>query len=255
MNNELAQVDRGLYGANLHLQSAATTSFGDQRFAVDTYAAEPGTVPSREEFRGTGGSLYYLRRQDILPGSERVRIELRDKVSGIVTDVVNLTPAMDYDIDYLQGRVLLSEPLASTVDDDLLVRSNSASGNEAYLVVRYEYTPGFDEIDSLSVGGQGHYWFGDTLKVGMTHSVSEEDGADSSLVAGDITLRKSTDTWLKVQQAESEGLVSLPARLRGRRLRVRLLRSGGIRQTPTPVRCASTSASACRTSSAGAMRG
>ena len=30
------------------------------RACVDGFAAEPGTVPSREEFRGTGGSLYFL---------------------------------------------------------------------------------------------------------------------------------------------------------------------------------------------------
>jgi hypothetical protein len=171
MNNELARVDRGLYGANMHYQSAATTSFGEQRYVVDAFAAEPGTVPSREEFRGTGGSLYYLNRQDILTGSERVRIELRDKDSGVVTGVLNLMPVMDYDIDYLQGRVLLTEPLASTVDDNLLVRSNAVSGDEAYLVVRYEYTPGFGDMDAVSVGGQAHAWIGSHVKVGVTSNI------------------------------------------------------------------------------------
>ena len=41
-------------------------------------------------------------------GSERVRIEYRDRASGLVTGVINLTPAIDYDIDYLQGRILLT---------------------------------------------------------------------------------------------------------------------------------------------------
>ena len=76
--------------------------------------------------------------------------------------MVNLRPVLDYDIDYLQGRILLAEPLNSTEDDNLLVRSNGASGDEAYLVVRYEYTPGFDEIDALNTGGQGHYWINDS---------------------------------------------------------------------------------------------
>ncbi len=210
MNNELAQVDRGLYGANLHYQSDSTTEFGDKRLVIDAFAAEPGTVASREEFRGTGGSLYFLQRQDVLAGSERVRIELRDKATGIVTGVVNLMPAMDYDIDYLQGRVLLAEPLASTSDDTLLVRSGAISGDEAYLVVRYEYTPGFDDIDSLATGGQVHYWFGDHVKVGVTSNVNEQDDTDSSLIAADLTLRWSSGSWLKVQQARSEGLVSLP---------------------------------------------
>ena len=33
---------------------------------IDGFAAEPGTVAGRDEFRGTSGSLYFLRRQDIL---------------------------------------------------------------------------------------------------------------------------------------------------------------------------------------------
>ena len=71
LENELAQVDRGLYGANLHYQTLAATRFGEPRVVLDGFAAQPGTVPSREEFRGTGGSLYYLRVQDLLEGSER----------------------------------------------------------------------------------------------------------------------------------------------------------------------------------------
>ena len=92
-------VERGLYGANLHYQSPETTSFGERRLVLDAFAADPGTVATREEFRGTGGSLYFLRRQDILTGSERVRIEVRDKDSGLVTSVNYLQPVLDYDID------------------------------------------------------------------------------------------------------------------------------------------------------------
>ncbi len=208
MDNELAQVDRGLYGGNLRYQSQDVTSFGEQRLALDGFAAEPGTVASRDEFRGTGGSLYFLRRQDILVGSERVRIEVRDKDSGMVTGVINLRPSLDYDIDHLQGRILLSEPLSSIVDDRLLVRTGGLSGDEAWLVARYEYTPGFDDLSALAVGGQGHYWFKDFLKLGITTSTSEEGDTDSSLHAADLTLRKSTDSWLKLQAGRSEGLVS-----------------------------------------------
>ena len=96
-----------------------------------------------------------MRHQNLLIGSERLRIEVRDKDSGIVIGVKNLTPALDYDIDYLQGRILLSQPLPATADDDLLVHSGSISGNPAYLVVRYEFTPGFDDPDTLVAGGIG----------------------------------------------------------------------------------------------------
>src|SRR5438876_6657121 len=207
MGNELAHVDCGLYGANAHYASASTTSFGEQRITLDGFAAEPGTMPSYEEFRGTGGSLYFLRHQDILTGSERVRIEIRDKASGIVTGVVNLQPNADYDIDYLQGRVLLSQPLSSTANDNMLVRTSCLSGDEAYLVVRYEYTPGLDKLDEVAVGGQGHYWLNDHVRLGLTAD-SNEGGSASNLGAADLTLRKSADSWLKVQAGRSKGLLS-----------------------------------------------
>jgi flagellar motor protein MotB len=208
MDNELAHVDRGLYGANAHYGSEDATRFGERRIALDGFAAEPGTMPSYEEFRGTGGSLYYLRHQDILTGSERVRIELRDKDSGIVTGVVNLRPGIDYDIDYLQGRLLLSEPLSSTAADSLLVRSSGLSGDEAYVVARYEFTPGFEDMDAVALGGQGHYWFNDHVKLGLTANSSDEGDTDSSLNAADLTLRMSSESWFKVQAGRSEGLVS-----------------------------------------------
>jgi flagellar motor protein MotB len=205
--NEIAHVDRGLYGANAHYGSEITTSFGERRIGIDGFAGTPGTLPSYEEFRGTGGSLYFLRHQDLLTGSERVRIEIRDKASGIVTGVVNLRDNTDYDIDYLQGRILLSQPLTSTADDNLLVRSSGISGDEAYLVVRYEYTPGFENLDEVAVGGQGHYWLNDHVRLGLTANSNQGD-ADSSLGAADLTLRKTADSWIKVQTGRSQGLLS-----------------------------------------------
>ena len=207
MDNELAHIDRGLYGANVHWGSEQTTSFGQRRIAMDGFAAEPGTMPSYEEFLGTGGSLYFLHHQDILTGSEHVRVEIRDKASNVVTGVVNLQPNVDYDIDYLQGRVMLTQPLSSTASDNLLVRNSGLSGNQAYLVVQYEYTPGFNQLSEVAVGGQGHYWVNDYVRLGLTADSSSGDDT-SNLGAADLTLRKSNDSWIKVQTGRSTGLVS-----------------------------------------------
>ncbi|HJW46152.1 MAG TPA: OmpA family protein [Lysobacter sp.] len=206
--NELAQVDRGLYGANSEWKADATTTFGERRASVGAFAAEPGTIAGRDEFRGTGGSLFYVRNQDILSGSERLRIEMRDKDSQLVTGTVDLRPGLDYDIDYLQGRILLSEPLSSTGGDNMLVRSGGLSGDEAWLVVRYEYAPGFDEIDTLTSGGQAHVWINDHVGLGLTGSRSSGDAEDNSMLGADLTLRKSAETWLKVQSGRTTGLAS-----------------------------------------------
>jgi flagellar motor protein MotB len=204
-DNTLAHVDRSLYGANVHWQSEAVTGFGEKKFLIDGFAADPGTIAGRDEFRGTGGSLYYLRHQDVLQGSERVRIEVRDKVSGLVLGVKHLTPALDYDIDYLQGRILLNAPLSATSADGLLVASEAGSGNEVYLVTRYEYSTGFDDVGNLSAGGRLHYWVGDVLKIGLTASDSSEAGNASRLAGTDLTLRKSAQTWVKAELSQSEG--------------------------------------------------
>ncbi|HEY5996883.1 MAG TPA: OmpA family protein, partial [Candidatus Deferrimicrobiaceae bacterium] len=204
-DTNLAHVDRGLYGANLHYQPLGTTGFGEPRLLVDGFAADPGTVAGRDEFRGTDGSLYFLRRRDVLEGSERARIEVRDKDSGIVLAVRNLTPVLDYDIDYLQGRILLSQPLPATADDGLLVHSGSITGHPVFLVVRYEFTPGFDDPDTMASGGRVHVWINDYVKVGATGSREEDAGIENSLVGTDLTLRKSSASWLKVEAARTKG--------------------------------------------------
>jgi len=202
---DLAHVERGLYGANLHYQPLETTSFGEARLLLDGFASDPGTVAGQDDFRGTGGSLYFLTRQDVLEGSERVRIEIRDKDSGIVMGVKNLTPVLDYTIDYLQGRILLSQPLSPTADDGLLVQTRSLSGNPVFLVVRYEYTPGFDDPNTLSTGGRVHYWLNDYVKIGATATRDDDEDVEKRLVGADVTLRKSSATWIKLEAGHSKG--------------------------------------------------
>jgi flagellar motor protein MotB len=204
-DNSLAHVDRTLYGANLHYEPAVITRFGEKRLVLDGFAAQPGTVAGRDEFRGTGGSLYYLRHQDVMTGSERVRIEIRDKASGLVVAVKNLVPVQDYTIDYLQGRVLLSSPLSPVVSDNLLVVSEVSPGNEAYLVARYEYSTSFEELDNLSTGGRVQYWLNDHFRFGATANKNTDPGAENTLVAGDVMWRRSATTWLKLETGATTG--------------------------------------------------
>ena len=77
---------------------------------MNAFVADPGTLQSREEFRGTGGSLYYLQHLDATEGSERLWVEVRDKDSGLAIARTPLTQAQDYEIDYIQGRVTLRAP-------------------------------------------------------------------------------------------------------------------------------------------------
>jgi hypothetical protein len=204
-NTELTQYSRGLYGADLVLSSEGTTKYGEKKHALNAFAADPGTLSSREEFRGTGGSLYYLRHLDITQGSDRVWVEIRDRDSGIVIERRQLTPAEDYDINYIQGRIMLRAPLPSTADGSTLVRTSSADGNPVYLVATYEYVPGFDQLTSLAFGGQAGFWLNDNFRFGGTFYRQGEDQDKQELQGFDVTARYKPGTLLKAEIARSDG--------------------------------------------------
>jgi outer membrane protein OmpA-like peptidoglycan-associated protein len=203
--SELMQFSRGLYGAKLRWRSEDATRWGEKRTQVDAFAADPGTVGSREEFRGTGGSLYYLRRMDVTRGSERLWVEVRDRDSGLVVERKPLTPAQDYEIDYLQGRVMLREPLPSTGGDGGLVLGSAVGGNPLYLVATYEYAPGLDAIDNFTTGLRASHWVGDHVQLGLTGYHQGERGADQALQGLDATFRLTPGSYVKLEGARSSG--------------------------------------------------
>jgi hypothetical protein len=205
---DFMQFHRGLYGGKLKWVSEATTSHGERKARVDAFAAEPGTLPARDEFRGTAGSLYYLRRQDVTQGSEKVTVEVRDKDTGIVLKTTTLLPETDYEINYLQGRILLMKPLGSTVDDDGLVRTGSLSGHKQYLVVTYEYTPGLSRSEDATVGGRASLWADDHIMVGATGYKQQGIGVGQTAGGLDAVLRYKPGTYVKGEIARSEGVGS-----------------------------------------------
>ena len=202
---EFAHLDRGLYGAVGDFRSKKTTSQGERVTHVTGFAADPGTIAAREEFRATGGSVYFLNRQDLSIGSERVRVEIRDKVSGLVVETRDLRPQEDYDVDYIQGRILLSDPLQSTTRDNQVVRDGALSGDDVFVVVRYEFTPTLSDVDGFTVGGRATHWVGDHLRVGVTGQRETTDAADQTLWGVDAIVRHSAGTYIKGEIAQTNG--------------------------------------------------
>lgn len=202
---ELAQLDRGLFGAIADINSSAVTSFGERKAQLLAFASDPGTVPAREEFRGTGGSLYFMKRQDVSIGSERVRIEVRDRETGLVLETRELHPQQDYDFDPYQGRLTLLKPLASTAATGNVVREGSSTGNVPVLVVRYEYSPAAGSFDGYTVGGRGTAWLAEKVRIGFTAQRDTSDLAAQTLVGGDVMIRIAAGTYAKAEIAESKG--------------------------------------------------
>jgi len=207
-DTEFARVQRTLYGAKLHWdENGNPTKFGDDRTRLTAFIAEGGSRQGRDELRGTGGSVYYLRNGDIAIGSEILRIETRDSVSGLVIESRRLTYGSDYDMDFIQGRVILNQPLGSRTDDGRLFRDGSQSGNQTVLVVDYEFTPIFGASDDAAVyGARGSRWFGDHVKLGATYNHDTDGGAASDLYELDLTLQYAAGTYIKGEYAKTKGL-------------------------------------------------
>ncbi len=203
--SELVQFSRGLYGGKLGWRSEGMTSFGEKKTDVTGFAADPGTIGTREEYQSTGGSLYYLRRQDVVQGSERVFVETRDRDSGLVLERRELVPARDYEVNYLQGRLLLRQSLPITAETSQFVRGASLRGNPVFIVMNYEYSPGLTALKTFTVGGRASQWFGDHVRLGGTAYSQGQDQAKQDLYGGDITLRYKPGTYVKGEFAKSSG--------------------------------------------------
>src|SRR5450830_14653 len=203
--SDLVQYSRGMYGANARFRSEGTTSFGQKKSQADVFAGDPGTLGAREQFRGTGGSLYYVQHQDVTRGSEHLWVEVRDKDSGIVLKVTQLSAAQDYDFDPIQGRVLLHTPLPSTADDSQLVRAGSLSGHPVYLVTTYEYAPGISQANNMTLGGRASQWLCDKVQVGVTGYRQGDTATRQNIMGVDATYRVAPGVYLKAETARSDG--------------------------------------------------
>ena len=203
--SEFARHERGLYGANALYRSEATTSFGERRVTVHGFAAEPGTLPQRDEFRGTGGSAYFLRRQDITVGSEQLTLDIRDRVTGLSKSRRILRPEEDYTVDYIQGVVILRRPLNSSSAAGEVVRDGQIGGDPAYLVAQYEYSPTTGEFDTYSYGTRTEGWVTDNVRLGGSAYRDDASGVDQTLLEADVTLRLSEKTYLEAEVAASDG--------------------------------------------------
>ncbi|MFC5569047.1 hypothetical protein ACFPN1_03070 [Lysobacter yangpyeongensis] len=207
---EYAQYVRSLYGAALNWRSPDTNPWGDPKQELRLFGSEAQTAPGHVEFLGTGGSLYYLRHTDLLPGSDVVVAEVRDPTTGRVERRIPLQRGADYEIDELQGRILLTRPLAQITRDNspTLTRDAPLDGLEQRLVVDYEWVPSDFDSDQITAGGRARHWFGDHVGVGVTYVDENRAGEDYSIFGGDVTLQAGKGTYLKAEYVQTQSSTS-----------------------------------------------
>ena len=158
---------------------------------VQGFAAQTASLHRRDEFQGGGISgPYRLSSRAFVPGSETVKIEVRDRFrSGVVLSHRNLTRFVDYDIDLLSGTITFREP----------VQSRDFALNPQFIVIDYEVEEGSGQgrlnaglrADVSAAGGK--------LRLGVSGLTeqAELDGTRKNLTAVDVTASLGSNTELR----------------------------------------------------------
>lgn len=203
---EFAPFNRSLYGAQLLHKSTNDTSLGDAKHSLNVFASKAQSLFRHNEFLGTGGSLYYLRDTDIVAGSEKVWVEVRQSGTNRVAQKVALVAGRDYDIDDFQGRLILRRPLLSVAAQGgpSIIRDEPLAGNQTFLIVDYEYSPTNLDFGDASAGVRAKKWLGNHVGIGGTWAHEQRAGDDYDIKGADVTIKRSDQTFIKGEFAQSE---------------------------------------------------
>ncbi|MEM6594464.1 MAG: hypothetical protein AAF672_06700 [Pseudomonadota bacterium] len=202
--NEYIRNERTLYGAQGYYASPEQVGEGQPLLQFQAYAANPDTLAGRDVFQGTGGSLYFLQRQDLLIGSETLTVEVRDRITGRVIERATLVPGRDYDINYIQGTIILTNPLNDAGVAGLI--STFPGGDVQYnLVAQYEFTPTASDVDGFSYGARAQVQVTEQLSFGIS-AINESTGtADQKAVAADVVYSFGDRSYARLDVAHSTG--------------------------------------------------
>ncbi len=212
---ELAQYNRTLSGIKVHYESPKTTIYGEPKVDLTGFNATARQLADHNEFLGTGGSLYYLRNVDVIQGSEKIKVQIRDRMTQMILQERDLFEGKDYTVDYPQGRIILTEPLSSVVENDQVIQNLILGGDDVYLIVDYEYMPSSTTfVDGLRVGARGikgHLAFGDEINVRLG-GIYVEDKTFSPEFPNKIRgisadIKAFYNTRIRMEYAESNGLL------------------------------------------------
>jgi len=203
---ELSAFNRSLYGAKLNHRSTKVTKTGEHKTDITVFGSEAQSAFRHNQFLGTGGSLYYLKDTDIVDGSEKVWVEIRQRNSERAVQKVVLEEGRDYQIDDFQGRIILHRPLLQIAQQSgpSLIKDEPLDGNQVYLMVDYEYVPDNFASDKASYGAQGKAWVTDNVAIGATFAHENREQDDYDLKGVDVTYQKGKGTYIKGEYAESE---------------------------------------------------
>jgi uncharacterized repeat protein (TIGR01451 family) len=204
-DTELATYNRTLSGLKVNFDTVSSTTYGDPKRGFKVFSANSDHRADHNELYATGGSLFYTRNRNIIEGSEKIRVEIRDKIQNMTVASYDLQEGTDYEINYEAGRIFLSRPLSSVAAADTMTSTDILDGDPVYLIVDYEYDPTSSETSIPNQGIRGYTWIGDHLRVGATGVEEQRVGSDYDMVGVDGMLKLGRNTKLTAEYARTIG--------------------------------------------------
>jgi uncharacterized repeat protein (TIGR01451 family) len=184
---ELTRYNRSLSGLR--------ADFGGERLQITGFAARTDTGLVQDELQGDGTSgLYRLTRSPIVIGSDKLRIEIRDRFE--ITRVVEtreLSRFLDYDLDYERGTVFFKEPVPSR-DADL---------NPIFIVADYEVRTGGEDQTAAGLRVATRM-AGEKIELGASAIHQGAQAGDTRIVGSDLTWRLTPETRVRAELAQSQ---------------------------------------------------
>lgn len=171
------------------------TEFQNKYIEVNAFASETEQIYTRDEIPGDGTSgIYKLSRKNILLGSEKITIEVRDRFrSEVLVSSRILNRFTDYSIDYDAGSVIFKEP----------VFSRDENFNPIIIVAEYETTS--NKGTDYTYGGRaGVKLLGNKLKIGGSYIHEGQDDRSGNLYGTDASIHLDKQTKLRAEYAKSK---------------------------------------------------
>lgn len=140
----LLRYDRTFDGARLDLDHTLEEGW---RTRVKGYVSDDNRrlVRRHDELRATGGSIYYMSSKEILEGSEKVELVVREQDTLMELGRATLVRDVHYRIDYMTGRIMTMGPISSVIDPFFQIAGfqpftgrSVLDGHEVWLDVDYE---------------------------------------------------------------------------------------------------------------------
>lgn len=184
---QLARYQRALNGGK--------AEYRGKNLAATAFVADTPYRFRRDEIQGNGlTGPYRLGARNIVPNSERIVIETRDRLhSERIVNSVTLTRNIDYDIDYLAGTIRFRSP----------VLSRSSALDPQFIVAEYEVDGVGERV--LNAGGRVSFQSNDEkLRIGATFIHDEDNNAKTNLGGVDARYRPNVDTEVRGELAISD---------------------------------------------------